>query len=206
MLLQKYSSCSTYRSPFFFAGFTLAELLIALAILGIIATFTIPKVLQTNQDNKYKATAKEAAALIGQAYQVYLQDNGYSTEMVGTDLTPYINYVRGHSGLIDDTQTDASNTCNSVPYECFQLHNGGVLILHNAYSFDGTTSLNAIPIKFDPDGVYGGTTDGPGKAVGFFLYYNGRISDRGSIPAGTLNSGTSYGPAPAKNPPWFSWN
>lgn len=43
-------------------GFTLAELLIALAILGVIATFTIPKILTTQQNSKYNAMAKEVAS------------------------------------------------------------------------------------------------------------------------------------------------
>lgn len=50
-------------------GFTLAELLIALSILGVIATFTIPKVLQSQQNGKYNTMAKEAIATISQAYQ-----------------------------------------------------------------------------------------------------------------------------------------
>ena len=48
-------------------GFTLAELLIALGILGVIATFTIPKVLQTNQNAQWQATGKEAIAMISGA-------------------------------------------------------------------------------------------------------------------------------------------
>lgn len=48
-------------------GFTLAELLIALAILGVIAAFSIPKVLSAQQNQTYNAIAKEAAA----TYQNY---------------------------------------------------------------------------------------------------------------------------------------
>lgn len=40
-------------------GFTLVELLIALAILGIIAAFAIPKVLQAAQQDFYRAKHKE---------------------------------------------------------------------------------------------------------------------------------------------------
>ncbi|HEY9745532.1 MAG TPA: prepilin-type N-terminal cleavage/methylation domain-containing protein [Oculatellaceae cyanobacterium] len=49
-------------------GFTLAELLIALSILGLIATFTIPKVLVAQQDMTYRANAKDVAAAISAAY------------------------------------------------------------------------------------------------------------------------------------------
>ena len=45
-------------------GFTLAELLIALLILGVIATFTIPKVLQTQIDSQKKSTFRETLAMM----------------------------------------------------------------------------------------------------------------------------------------------
>ncbi len=41
-----------------FKGFTLAELLMALAILGVIATFTIPKILGAQQSSSSNAKAK----------------------------------------------------------------------------------------------------------------------------------------------------
>jgi prepilin-type N-terminal cleavage/methylation domain-containing protein len=49
-------------------GFTLAELLIALAILGEIATFTIPKILSSQQNGTNKAKAKEAFSMVSSAY------------------------------------------------------------------------------------------------------------------------------------------
>lgn len=75
-------------------GFTLAELLIALGILGVIATFTIPKVLSAQQETQKKAIAKEVASMITGAYQLYVKDNGYSTSISGASLVPYLNYVR----------------------------------------------------------------------------------------------------------------
>src|SRR5688572_255419 len=47
-----------------FNGFTLAELLIALGILGVIATFTIPKVLQNQQSSEKKAVFRETIAAL----------------------------------------------------------------------------------------------------------------------------------------------
>ncbi|MGE0200649.1 MAG: type II secretion system protein [Candidatus Melainabacteria bacterium] len=45
-------------------GFTLAELLIALAILGVIATYAVPKILTAQSDSKKQAICKETLAAI----------------------------------------------------------------------------------------------------------------------------------------------
>ena len=76
-------------------AFTLAELLISLAILGVIATFAIPKVLSSQQDGKYNAIGKEIAGALSQAYQQrklegLLTVNDDSRDLVGN----YFNYVK----------------------------------------------------------------------------------------------------------------
>ena len=45
-------------------GFTLSELLIALGILGVIATFTIPKILNSQANSQKTAVFKEAIATV----------------------------------------------------------------------------------------------------------------------------------------------
>lgn len=71
-------------------GFTLSELLIALAILGIIAIFTIPKILMTTQDSRKQAILKETLATIMQ-----IQQDG----MRAGQLTPSNNDVYFKSKL-----------------------------------------------------------------------------------------------------------
>lgn len=75
-------------------GFTLAELLIALAILGVIATFAIPKILQAQADQHKKAVIKEIySALSDGFYQGY--SSGEMTETnVETYMTARLNYIR----------------------------------------------------------------------------------------------------------------
>lgn len=54
-------------------GFTLAELLISLAILGLIATFTIPKIMSAQQNNEYSAIAQEDIATLSAALHALLR-------------------------------------------------------------------------------------------------------------------------------------
>jgi prepilin-type N-terminal cleavage/methylation domain-containing protein len=189
-------------------GFTLAELLIALAILGVIATFTIPKILSAQQNGQKVAAAKEVASMISGAFQQANLDGVITSASIPSDLLAYMNYVSVDTSgtVIDTTPRLASGTCDSS-HPCIKLHNGGYLWCDDA-SFDGTTSLNAIEFRFDPDPANNttSTADGPLKAVQFTLYYNGSLTTRGQIKPGTTNSSSAnFTIHPDYDPSWFSW-
>ncbi len=194
-----------------FRGFTLAELLISLAILGVIATFTIPKILSTQQNQKFNAVAKETAAMISGAYQAYQLSGASTTVMRTQDLTAYFNYASiDTTSQVDDVPGGTSFNCNGG-FPCYRLHNGGVLYYWTDNFCNGTPT--AIAYGFDPDGVYSGTTNGTGKAVRFFLYNNGGLRTEGTLLSNTVwnNTGTSNcnynrSAIPASDPSWFSWN
>jgi prepilin-type N-terminal cleavage/methylation domain-containing protein len=190
-------------------GFTLAELLICIAILGEIATFTIPKLLASQQNQSYNAKAKEAAATMSAAYQLYKLQNTVPTTMHSADLTPYISYVAlDTSSQIDSEQTLGPSTCSSSDL-CARMHNGSVIMFWGGPCsvFGGTGgSTNSIWFMVDPDGkVTDGTTNGPGHSVAFSLYYDGHIRTWGTINVGTTAPCTVRTPTPAYDPPWFSW-
>jgi len=188
-------------------GFTLAELLISLAILGVIATFTIPKILSTQQNSQYNATAKEAVSAVAGAYTLYKQNYTLSSSTTFGDLTPYLNYVKLDSSgaLIDDLYTHSTADCDTGSFHyCLRLHNGATL-MYFYDNFGGTGTTNGIFFNVDPDGmVTDGTTNGPGKAIQFWLYYNGRISSSAQIVANTCSSSGCHSPG-SVDPPWFQW-
>lgn len=197
------------RAPHHDVGFTLAELLISLAILGVIATFTIPKVLQAQQGNQSNALAHEAAATISAAFQLYKQNYTLSGSTTAQALTQYMNYTKVvTSGQLDDIPgRDILYDCGSLT--CLKLHNGGILFTDLGTTFNGTASTNAIYFFFDPDGVRGtsGTADDPGKSVAFWLYYNGRITSAAHLVANTsyANNGGANTTGPDSDPSWFTW-
>ncbi len=85
------------------AGFTLAELLIALALLGIIAAFTIPKLLSTMSTKETSSKVTEAITTLEQAfYNKKMQDhNTYSAGIVyGPGSTLYTN-IEGSLNVLD---------------------------------------------------------------------------------------------------------
>lgn len=189
-------------------AFTLAELLISLAILGVIATFTIPKILVAGRNSESNAKAKEAASMIAAAYQAYKSQNTVSTLTGIKDLTPYLNYVAiDTTSTIDDSYTQGTRACTWTSGVCLKLHSGAYIQYWPTDNFNGTANNNGVPFTVDPDGVVtDGTTNGPGKSVNFFLYYNGRVLDHGNLVSGTsYNQGVTWYADPAQVPPYFSW-
>lgn len=183
-------------------GFTLAELLIALAILGEIATFTIPKILLAQQNGTYKASAKEAIAAIASAHQLYSTSSVMSSSTKFANMTQYLNYVKVQtSGSVDWLYGMDDSPC-SASSPCLKLHNGSVLQYWTNEGFGGTGTTNSVLLLIDPDGVYGGTTNGPGKGLPILLFYNGRVADATQTGA---SDGNTFGWSSIYLPPWFSW-
>lgn len=185
-------------------GFTLAELLSALAILGVIATFTIPKVLNASQNGQKVAIAKEIASSISGAYTAYSLNNSPTSSTGIFDLTPYMNYVRiDSSTVIDERPSLTSENCATANRVCLQMHNGATVMYFTNVSFSGTGALNAVWFLVDPDSSYSGSTTGSGKGTKFWLYYNGRLTSQSGVATGTTYSlGVT---APAADADWFSW-
>src|SRR5688572_4288913 len=113
----------------FAKAFTLSELLIALAILGVIATFTIPKVLQAQQNNQFKAIGKETAGMMSDAFMQYKLQNTVQSTMESKNLTPFLNYVVfDTASQIDREQTLAGSTTCDNTSPCIRLHNGSKIM------------------------------------------------------------------------------
>lgn len=193
-------------------GFTLSELLIALAILGILATFTIPKVLQSQSDSSYNSRAKEAIAALSQALEAKRADGTLTTSTRSSDLSPYLNYLYADtvSAVIDHSYGNTTATCNSTS-PCVWLASGAALRFE-PNQFYNTTASNGIFLLVDPDGkVTGsGAAGGPGKSLFVWLYWDGKVRTYGTIMANTQSyayGSTQYhSPQPSQDPPWFSWN
>ena len=96
----------TSKSTYF--GFTLAEVLLTLTVIGIIASLTIPTLMQSTQETELKASFKKEYANIVAATHRILQDNAGSLIDVFQDpvgsldendemrdkYLSYMNYIR----------------------------------------------------------------------------------------------------------------
>lgn len=186
-------------------AFTLAELLIALSILGVIATFTIPKVLGSQSDSRNKAIVKEAAATVSEMYQAYKLKNVSGAGTTWDNLIPYLNYVRQDtSTIVDSHPANGNSDCSASWFKCYRLHNGAMIYFDRSdiQSFGGTGDLNYLGFTIDPDGK-----ESDVKAVELMLYYNGMIRSRGTMKDNSTNSlYPDVDACGACEPNWFTWN
>jgi len=187
-------------------GFTLTELLLALTILAVIATFSIPKILSTQNDARYVSIGKEFAGAVSEAYILYKRDHTLNADTGPADLTPYLNYVKVvTNSQVDDEVGQGTKNC-ATNRVCYLLANGGIFYFISDTKFNGTSNLNALMLEFDPDGLPNSSIEG----ADFHLYYNGKIRTRGNIDSGTLGywsgSSQSTNPNTSRDPSWIVWN
>jgi prepilin-type N-terminal cleavage/methylation domain-containing protein len=171
------------------AGFTLAELLISLAILGVIATFTIPKIIGASGNGQNTAIAKEAASMVAGAMSTYQLNNTVAATTTAGAMTPFMNYVA--------TDTATAPCTSALP--CLKLHNGGFLQYGTGSAF-GSGTTPTVAFNIDPDGPSGTVT-----AATFIQFQNGRLTT--GQQAGTVTtSGT--GPSVVGTDPSYiqNWN
>lgn len=109
-------------------GFTLAEVLITLGIIGVVAAMTIPSLLTNTNDQEYTTRLKKKFSEISQAFDQIRADNGGTLQGVflGTTASPNAMnpYILQYFNVADKAQTQNSvgNTVWSDPSKWFFLN------------------------------------------------------------------------------------
>lgn len=97
-------------------GFTLAEVLITLLIIGVVASIVIPNLLNDINDAELRTTWKKVYAEMASAYNQAKIDNGGTLAGACTDannnclrnlVMPYLSYIKS----CDNSLTNGSNLC-----------------------------------------------------------------------------------------------
>ena len=99
-------------------GFTLAEVLITLLIIGVVAALTIPSVISNYQQQEFKTGLKKAVSVLNEAIQTNIAQEGE---------TPYENenlyeYLQRHISILKSGQ---AFICSSVYQEGVVCSGGG---------------------------------------------------------------------------------
>ena len=118
-------------------GFTLAEVLITLGIIGIVAAMTLPAVINRTQSKELETQFKKVYAELNQVAQMFKKDYGISVSEYASSI-PWISstniasilipkimvYFKG-AKLIDDTKfksQDEEGNVKSVGYDIYTMN------------------------------------------------------------------------------------
>ena len=156
-------------------GFTLAEVLITLGIIGVVAAMTMPTLINSTQGAQYKTAFKKALTVLSQAVvmNIALNDYDLSQTVGGTNMTAAV--AAGEDGTGAQAATAAGGT-QSV----YELFKNRLNVVRVAGGSDFTTAdANAadyykiIQVPEESQSDYedfqalhmGGTTEGEGAAA-----------------------------------------
>lgn len=107
-------------------AFTLAEVLITLGIIGVIAAITIPTLMQKTNDIETVTALKETFSILSQAYTRAVQDNGtpdtwgFTAGNMGPSLKTLVPYLK----ILEDC-TDGSSGCFDGGYTYYMAKSLG---------------------------------------------------------------------------------
>jgi prepilin-type N-terminal cleavage/methylation domain-containing protein len=186
-------------------AFTLPEMMIVVALIGAIMIMLVPKIGSTDKYRR-NAAMKSAIMAVANGLQVLKvkEDTTATTDLA--DIVPYMASVAPKTtGTIDHYLTgQAAINCATAGNSCFQLPSGAVMATTGTATFGGTSSLNALLIILDSDGVEK-TGNAKSRSAGLLLSFDGQVTDAASSRPGTLVAGSAYTNCSGCNPAWLKW-
>ena len=183
-------------------GFTLAEVLITLGIIGVVAVLTIPQVVRDYKDKASVTHLKKAYSVMGQAWQMAtlkygeFQDWGLvagDEDILVDRIAPFFNAIKVcHIANLGDCMPDTMylSSVGTSYNNWVQAHetwkrsalvlSNGVTIMMNIYPNKSTQETTVMQFYVDLNGK-----DKPNKLGDDFFYFY--VTDKGRIyPAGHI--------------------
>ena len=106
------------------AAFTLAEVLITLGIIGIVAAMTLPAVINTTRNKELETGLKRSYSLILQAFDMYQAETGERITIDNTEyrtlkskIMPYFKVLADCRWGFQDTEAKNDTVCFTNPAE-----------------------------------------------------------------------------------------
>lgn len=177
------------KNAYIKTAFTLAEVLITLAIIGIVAALTIPALINTINDAQYKTAYKKAYSMICQAFLQASNDNAISPltgSNSSTGSEANFAVIKKYFEIARDCNNSNLSDCWDITGEAFR-NNDGISTNIPAFvdksgmswklkSFDAAN--NAPGVAVDTNGLKGPNKYGQDRFP--FFYANANMSPNGN--------------------------
>lgn len=135
------------------SGFTLAEVLVTLMIIGVIAAMTIPSLMQSTAQQEFRAAFKKAISMINQAVTL-----NYALD--GRDATDYstVNFIHLMTQRLNVMSMDGADAMYTADGMWFKTYTGigGINGSGNCNANDSATPSNICSVVVvDVNGMKG---------------------------------------------------
>ncbi len=116
----------------FYSGFTLAEVLITLAIIGVVAAISIPSVISNSQQQEFKTGLRKAVSVLNSAITMNMALDGetpydnanlygflmkHMSVLKSTTTMPYSTYTKKNNTKTRNTDNAAFYTADGMRFE-----------------------------------------------------------------------------------------
>ena len=163
-------------------AFTLAEVLITLGIIGVVAAITMPTLIQNHKEKQIITSVKKSYSILSQAYQQILFNEGNpytwfdktlsqaeNSKILAEKFKPYLKIAKdcgADAGCFPDKVTtflggreNGNNNTNNLTYKIIMADGTPVSFYVNASYIDGTGNTIGS-IRIDADGFRGNSVFG----------------------------------------------
>jgi len=150
-------------------GFTLAEVLVTLAIIGVVAALTIPTLIQSTNNDKFKTGAKKALSVLNQALTIEGAETSNTAQTVantsialGGLFSPRLNVIKTVTNTSEFYTSDGmrfkfkSGSTDNV--DCAAIANNAALVVtascYVLVDVNGDKGPNTVATAAAPSDVY----------------------------------------------------
>lgn len=136
-------------------GFTLAEALITLAIIGVIASITLPTLNSNVQKQQVGPALAKAINTLENANKLALSENGVRllSELEGETYLDKLNTVSWQERNVIKNKSDLKSFCNNKPISCSTTKDGISFCVHEV-GINGNYKDAPLPYHGTGVGVY----------------------------------------------------
>ena len=142
-------------------GFTLAEVLITLMIIGIVAALTIPSVISNYQQQEFKTGLKKAVSVLNEAIQTNIATDGetpYENKDLFTYLQRHMNVIKSDNGkhIVEESNGDGTRHMVATKNAAFYTTDGmRYELISSAVLYDANIKLHESNVQIINYSMYG---------------------------------------------------
>lgn len=153
-------------------GFTLAEVLITLVIIGVIAAMTVPTLMNNTNSQEFRSALKKAISGANQALTLHYALEGLGAQDYAHDSL--VNEVfKKRMNVIEATDNDDSFTLATCGGTTFTTQDGIMFCVNSNFAGNTTDTQNAACNSYNTIPCVSGATDDSADA-NFYIDVNGR--------------------------------